>query len=80
MSKTFQYEWKNKTAFQSDTWKKDTIDGNSLHQVIAKLLDKYYGKVPIPGCNFGGCTDKSDIIVDFDSIKEIRKEEKCQTL
>jgi hypothetical protein len=73
-NQTFIYKWKHRTVWQSDTWKTDTIKAIDFADAKKKLKDKYYGFVADPNCMFGGGSYKSDIDVNFESIKIKEKE------
>ena len=71
--KTFAYEWKFKSAFQSyEKWKKDTILAEDLGDAINKLRENFYGFQPDPNCKFGGGSYRDTIEVNFNSINQVK--------
>ncbi len=71
--KTFEYEWRDKTVWQTAPFKKETISAKNIDEARKILHDKFYGFVKNPDCMFGGGYTKDTQEYDYNSLKEIKK-------
>jgi len=69
--KTFEYKWKNRSVWQQEKYKTDTIKAQDISKAKEILHEKFYGFVKHPECMFGGGHYKDTQEYDPDSLKEI---------
>jgi len=68
--KTFKYKWKNRSVWQQEKYKTDTIQAENISEAKKILDEKFYGFVKNPDCMFGGGHYKDSQEYSPDSLEE----------
>ena len=68
---TFEYKWKNRSVWQQEEYKTDTIQAENISKAREILHEKFYGFVKDPNCMFGGGSYKDTQEYLYNSLKQI---------